>query len=165
MAKAKAPVKVPNVYSYPVEGGVRWYYKVTLTIGGQRKVFVKKNFSTQAEAAEALKVLRAQDTLNQVTVSSKMPLGDFLDKWWLRHQRTQADGGSYEQHIRLHIKPWIGSVPLAGLTSDVVSDFLSDLGDHGGKNGKPLSYSTVSKVRSVLHVAMQKAVKEKLVPV
>lgn len=160
MTRSKA--STPNIYERP---NGKYQVKVTLTVGGQKQV-LKQTFPTYEEAATYLEQKRAQATLGQLTVSSRTPLGDFLDQWWLRHQRHMAGGADdvYARHLRLYLKPQLGATALADLSSDKISDALWNLYQHGGANGRPLRHATVTKSRAILHAALSDAVRRRLIP-
>lgn len=60
----------------------------------------------------------------------------------------------YEQHLNLHIRPYLGAIKLAALTSDIVTAWETKLRNGvpapGQSNTKPRSPSMVGKVRTSL---------------
>ena len=65
---------------------------------------------------------------------------------------------SYEQYIRLHVAPFVGKKQLAKLTAQDVQSLLKNRRDAG------LSPRTVRYVFTVLHLALDQAVKWQLIP-
>ena len=88
------------------------------------------------------------------TEPSKMLLSDYLDTWLrdvsMRHRETTK--AHHEYIVRVHIKPKIGSIPLAQLTTmDIQSLYIEKL-----ESG--LSTQTVIHIHRTIHQALGQAV-------
>ena len=70
---------------------------------------------------------------------------------------------SYEQLTRSHIKPQIGSLYLNTLRVDDLQDFFNERREHGNVKAEGgLSPKTLTNLRNLLHLALDQAVKNKL---
>jgi integrase len=80
-------------------------------------------------------------------------LDEYLDAWLKRHGRSirASTQTSYAGHIRLHIKPLLGGIPLAKLRRSDVERLVDDL------EGKGLSPGTIHLVVRTLSVALAAA--------
>ena len=65
-----------------------------------------------------------------------------------------ATKGAYEEHIRVHIKPYLGEVKLAKLTAPMVQNVYNTLLEERG-----LSPKSVKNIHGVLHRALEQAKK------
>lgn len=98
---------------------------------------------------------------------SKVTLGDYLTHWlatYAQHNVRPTTYRSYEQLIRVHIRPALGNVPLQKLTPAHLQRFYSDKLVGGRSDGKPggLSPRTVRYLHSVIREALSQAVKWQL---
>ena len=83
-------------------------------------------------------------------------LGDFLDYWLeniIKIKRKPKTHHSYEQLVRLHIKPALGTEKLQKLTAEKVQSFLN------GRLSAGLSARTVGYIRAVLRSALNHALR------
>lgn len=106
-----------------------------------------------AEAKLRLEVAAGQHGAPSVTV------GDLLDRW-LAHVRadlspTTLDG--YERKIRLYLRPALGDVRLARLTTARIDALYRSLRATGGEAGKGVSAQTIRHVHAILRRALNQA--------
>lgn len=88
--------------------------------------------------------------------------GEYLERWLGgRRSLRPATVRSYEGHIRRHLIPHIGQVPLAHLSVDHLDAMLDALLDQD--QDRPLSIATVHRVRATLHCALNSAVERGLI--
>lgn len=115
--------------------------------------------STKREAERLL-----TRTLHEVESSayikpSTTPLGDFLTSWLTNHAQT-IEGStlySYRSIMRLHIIPELGHIPLNKVSPFDVQHFYDDRAAAG------LSASRIRQIHTVLHQALDQAVRWQLV--
>src|SRR5262249_9776373 len=96
-----------------------------------------------------------------VVPTERQTVGDFLTRWLadvVEGTRRPSTHRSYEQYIRLHIVPIVGKKQLAKLTAQDVQALLKNRRDSG------LAARTVRYVYTVLHLALDQAVKWQLIP-
>jgi hypothetical protein len=83
-------------------------------------------------------------------------LGDFLDQWLAEVAQPRVRAwtySGYEVHIRLHIKPTLGKIPLDRLTPQHVQALLNK------KLNQGLKPKTVRYLRGTLRTALNEAVR------
>ena len=136
---------------------------------------IRKNVlgKTQAEVKEKLK--KALDTCQRLDVSRTE---DFTVESWMRlwyevyskPNIREATQERYWNHIRFHIIPEIGHIKLSKLTGRQVQTMYNNVRDHGrvkrGPNDKrdaTLSASYIRSLHRMLHMALERAVKEQLI--
>jgi len=145
-------------------------WAAVITTGRDEKGHQKRQFiygKTRTEVAE--KLLKTQNDMKTGTYikPTKATLGEWLDTWLEQYKRNNlrpTTYSSYEQHIRVHIKPSIGHVLLQDLTPEMVQKFYNEkykTGRHDGEGG--LSSATVRKIHNILHEALDQAVLNNLV--
>lgn len=91
----------------------------------------------------------------------KITLGDYLERWLPTQRQSLAAStfSSYQRNIRLHVLPYIGSIPIQRLTAEDLDALYASLLANGRRNkgGGPLNPKTVRLVHSVLHKALADA--------
>jgi integrase len=143
------------------EGSIYWdgkRWRATVDVGRENGKRKRKYLSGKTKREVQQKLVQAQ----QVKASGlplpadRQTLGQFLDRWLADvvkpkvRPRTYA---SYEQLIRLHIKPPLGATPLAKLTPQQLQTWMND------KQGAGLSPRTVQYLRAILRRALGQALK------
>lgn len=91
--------------------------------------------------------------------SSAMPLSDFLTGWLesVRASKSANTARSYEQLVRLHVLPHVGSVRLDAFSPTDADRLFADLASAGA------SKSMQAKVYTVLRAALNQAKKQDLI--
>ena len=91
----------------------------------------------------------------------KITLGEYLERWLpTQKQRLAASTfSSYQHNIRLHVVPYIGSIPLQRLMPEDLDGLYAHLLSDGRRNkgGGELSPKSVRLVHSVIHKALADA--------
>ena len=135
-------------------------------VDGKRKT---KRFKKKADAKAFLDALSAQMSEEQTSLQSAeiLTLGDWMDRWLESYAKPTVKLStycSYEQYIRSHIKPQIGALYLNTLRVDDLQDFFNERGQNGNLKGPGwLSPKTLTNMRNLLHMALDQAVKNKLI--
>lgn len=136
---------------------------------------IRKNVlgKTQAEVKEKLR--KALDECQRIDFSRAE---DFTVETWLRlwyetyskPNIREATQERYWNHIRFHIIPEIGSIKLTKLTGRQVQTMFNNVRDHGrvkrgpkDKRDSSLSPSYIRSLHRMLHMALDRAVKEQLI--
>lgn len=141
----------PNSWQLRVYTGVdassgrkRW---VTRTIRGSER-----------EARRQLKAFLAEASDRRVRAGS---LSDLLDRWFAAASTDWSASTLRETKSLLehHLKPHLGHLLIAKLTTADIDDFYAHLRRAGGREGTPLAAGTVHRVHVVLHRALQQAVR------
>lgn len=98
----------------------------------------------------------------ELTDPSKQPLAAYLATWLDGHPDIgPSTRASYAKNIRLHVVPYLGTVPLSALTSAQVSGLYRTLLTSGRKDsreGEGLSARTVRYIATILAAALKDAV-------
>lgn len=86
-------------------------------------------------------------------------LDAYLEEWLRSHRRNVrlSTFTSYEGHVRLHISPLLGGIPLARLSPSDVRRLIDDL------ERKRLSAATIVRVVTTLRVALNAAVADRAI--
>ena len=127
---------------------------------------------TQAEAKEKLaKAIAEAETLDAQRVD-EYTLGTWLQTWYELYAKPHlrfSTAEYYRRGIELHITPRLGDIPLKKLTGRDLQWLYKDLQEHGrlreAQKGKQpgLSDSTIRGIHTMLHNALDRAVKERLI--
>lgn len=172
--KAKARRRSPGeggVFEYKTAAGkVRYGIKFVLTLeDGTKKTVLRRkgpNGETWTTKTDAQKAVR--DALGKVDKKewidpSKQPTGEYLDTWAAGLRLGESTVASYKKNIRLHLKPYLGKIPLASLTTAKIDALYRTLEEKGRRNGKGeltgegLSARTVRYIHTILRSALQAA--------
>lgn len=138
----------------------RWEAKVELgRVGGKR---VRKSFygKTRREVQEKLTAFLSAQRQGIVVVDERTTLGEFLQSW-LEAVRTRVRPKtyrSYEQIVRVHLLPTLGSIPLTKLQPHHVQRLVASRLELG------LSPRTADYCRVVLRCALNDALRWGYVP-
>lgn len=113
------------------------------------------------------KIIRSIDDGSYIE-PSRMPFGEWLDKWLFSYKQVKLKSTTfacYEQNIRLHIKPALGSIPLKDLKVDAIQDLFNTKlvkGRFDSESGG-LSPASINKIHMIIYQALKQAVKNELV--
>ena len=111
---------------------------------------------TQKEVRQKLSAALTELDSGTYIAPTSMKLGAWLDQWLQAYTGNvkPATKGAYEEHIRVHIKPYLGEVKLAKLTAPMVQNVYNTLLEEKG-----LSPKSVKNIHGVLHRALEQAKK------
>ena len=127
---------------------------------------------TQAEVKEKLAKAVAEAEAVDVRRADEYTLGTWLQTWYELYAKPHlrfSTAEYYRRGIELHITPRIGDIPLKKLTGRDLQWLYKDLQEHGrlreAQKGKQpgLSDSTIRGIHTMLHNALDRAVKERLI--
>ncbi|MBM6924302.1 site-specific integrase [Hydrogenoanaerobacterium saccharovorans] len=136
--------------------------RITKNVLGKTQAEVKEKLSKAIEESKKLDIVR----------SDEYTVAEWLRLWYELYAKpnirpTTAD--SYHRDIESHVIPRIGEIKLKKLTSRDIQKLYKDLQENGRlrkspKSQKPgLSNSTVRGIHMMLHNALDRAVKERLI--
>lgn len=154
-------------------GDIGWVYVLDVAIPGssRRRRRVRSGFATKAEALTALRAAQHADATGRLVEPTRVSVSDYLDTWLaatrsrIGDDLTSTGWRDYEIHVRRHIVPGIGDIPLQALDRNQVKAFYAWLQDgHSSRNGKKPSPKTVHNVHLTLHRALEDAVADSLIP-
>ena len=134
----------------------RRLYYVTLPGSGRRR-----HTKTFRSYEEALRMLNESVVSSSVYPGAFCSLGQWLE-WWLREDVSASRAAStlyaYQNIVRTHILPALGTVPLRSLNPLIIQNYLSQ------KLTEGLSPNTVLKHYTLLFTVLRKAAALKLLP-
>ncbi len=136
---------------------------------------IPKNVLGKSQAEVKEKLRKALDECQRIDFSRA---DDFTVESWLRlwyetyskPNIREATQERYWNHIRFHIIPEIGKIKLTKLTGRQVQTMYNNVRDHGrvkrgpkDKRDSSLSPSYIRSLHRMLHMALERAVKEQLI--
>lgn len=143
------------------ESDGRWVASVDLgDVTGKRKRRTLYGRSRK-EVAEKLKIALRDQQQGIVIAPVRLTVARFLDQWIQDIKKPSVRPKtfrSYEQNVRLYLKPELGRYQLTKLTAQMVQTMLNDLSESG------LKPNTVQRALDVLKNALGHAMKWDLVP-
>lgn len=123
-----------------------------------KREYVYKYCATQAEAAEKLRELQMEKAMGVCQGKSAVKTGAWIDTWIEKHKSPKlapATLTSYRNNARIHIKPYVGEIPLRELSTYHIQGMLDGIGG---------SLSTFIKNYNIIHGALEKAVELGMIP-
>ena len=152
----------------------RWEGRYTAGYDPETGKRITKNVlgKTQAEVKEKLAKAIEESKKLDIVRSDEYTVAEWLRLWYELYAKpnirpTTAD--NYHRGIESHVIPRIGEIKLKKLTSRDIQKMYKDLQENGRlrksqKREKPgLSNSTVRGIHMMLHNALDRAVKERLI--
>ena len=136
--------------------------RIIKNVLGKTQAEVKQKLSTAMEACKAVDVVRSDD----------YTVAEWLRTWFALYAKPNirpTTARSYQGSIELHIIPRIGCIKLNKLTGRDIQKLYKDLMENGRlrkaqKSKQPgLSSTTVRGIHMMLHNALDRAVKERLI--
>jgi len=139
-----------------------------------KQIFKNVLAKTQAECAKKLKAAIAAGKVEQAPEPAAVAftVAEWIDIWYenfIRPSLRETTRNQYESFIRHHIKPYVGAVPLARLSSLDLQKLYNKLKtsgriqtDHALPN-PGLSAKTVRSIHMMLSSCLEKAVAERLI--
>ena len=147
----------------------RWLGQVSLGYDADGKR-IRKSFSgkTRKEVADKIAAALHEVTTGTYIEPTTITLGEWLDRWMTSYKKAQLKQSTYESYdsmIETYIKPVLGDVPMAKLQGPMLQDFYNEQLESGRRKTKGgLSNRTVRYLHSIIRQALQKAVKENMLP-
>lgn len=129
-----------------------------------KRVRISRDFPLKREAEDALEQMLQERNDDRLLKPSPRTFGSFLDEWFREHAERNCSPKTTERYRQLanYVLPQVGSVPLKELSPLVLERLYGYLRDQGGKGGRALSVRTVRHIAGLVHVALQTAVRWKL---
>ncbi|ADP78334.1 integrase family protein [Pseudofrankia inefficax] len=95
----------------------------------------------------------------------RLTVGQYLDEWLEGKRRLRPSARrTYESHLRVHLKPWLGKVPLVGLRADHIDKAFRQIEAAGASKPQPTGPATIERIRDTLRNALNDAVDRRLIP-
>lgn len=136
---------------------------------------IRKNVLGKSQAEVKEKLRKALDECQRIDFSraAGFTVESWLRLWYETYSKPnirEATQERYWNHIRFHIIPETGKIKLAKLTGRQVQTMYNNVRDHGrvkrgpkDKRDSSLSPSYIRSLHRMLHMALERAVKEQLI--
>jgi integrase len=153
---------MPRLRDGVIKRGASWSYVIRVPdpATGVNKPKWVGGFATEDDAKAARDEARVRARRGEYVSRSASTLADYLSEWLDAHASTVKPKtlAGYRHDIDHYIVPRIGRMRLQSLRPAVISKLYRDLAEHGGRDGRPLSVSTVSHIHRTLRKALADAV-------
>jgi integrase len=145
-----------------IKRGGSWSYVIRVpdpATGATRPKWVG-GFDTAEAAKAARDEARIRARRGEFVNRSTSTVAGYLAEWVEAHAATVKPKtfAGYRHDIDHYIVPRIGRMRLQALRPTVISKLYRDLAEHGGRDGRPLSATTVSHIHRTLRKALADAV-------
>lgn len=165
-----------SVFEYKLrDGTVRYGIKFDApTADGDRKQVLRRRDTNgqpwldRDSATAALREALVKVGRNEWIDPSRQPLAEYLRTWIDGLRIAPGSVTTYQNLAENHVIPYIGSTPLASITSARLTKLYRDLERSGARSrkgertGNPLSLHTVRMVHVMLHAAFEAAVDDEV---
>lgn len=137
--------------------GSTWSYYFNLgMVDGKRKRRENRDFKTNKEAQEALKItLNEYEICCSVVDESNITTADYFDYWYKEYVLINCEYNTQEYYKRIiknHIKPYLCVYKLKPLTPAILQEFINQ------KDLSELSKSSIDNFHRVLSEALKSVV-------
>lgn len=155
MAKRRARRGEGTVYYSRTDR--RWVARYPLGIVKGRRKAKRVRAASERAARAALEELRR--IYGAGASAQTATLDEYLDDWLARHRDVEPSTlRSYRDHVEHHISPLLGGIPVARLRPHDVDRLIADRLAATSKRGRPYSPTTVRRIVTTLHIALEEAV-------
>lgn len=153
---------MPRLRDGVIKRGASWSYviRVSDSATGVSKPKWLGGFDTEEAAKAARDEARIRARRGEFVSRSTSTVAAYLAEWVEAHAATVKPKtlAGYRHDIDHYIVPHIGRMRLQALRPAVISKLYSELAEHGGQDGRPLSAITVSHIHRTLRKALADAV-------
>ncbi|WP_161555111.1 tyrosine-type recombinase/integrase [Brevibacillus sp. VP] len=147
------------IYEYKKNGKTHYYYAFEVKdADGKRKTIKKRGFTGKTEAREAEREARVSWDRGLYIDPSKMTYGEYVTTW-LENKQDLSEQSRYtnEGHLRTHIIPAIGNIPIQKISVINIEQFIKVLQEKG------LASGTVKKIFNLVNTSLNAAAKKELI--
>ena len=102
----------------------------------------------------------------ELTEESRMTLGEWLDIWLIEYAEPTVRPSTikgYRGYVEKNLKPYLGHKQICKITTAEIQSLYRKLQKEGAVNGGPLAGTTVRRIHSMLHLALDIAVNRHLI--
>jgi integrase len=152
-------------------GRITWGYSIDAgkNENGKRKQIFKSGFERKKDADDALRLKLNEKDQGELVKPDPTTFAAFLKEWFKEHAERNCTPKTVERYRELaaYVLPHIGGIKLQDLSALTLERVFNRLKDAGGRNRKtkqarPLSAKTVHHISSLVHVALDTAIRWKL---
>lgn len=147
------------IYEYEKGGKPHYYYAFEVKdVNGKRKTIKKRGFKGKTEARKAEAAARTGWERGTYIDPSKVTFGEYIIDWLKNKQDVSAETRiTNDGHIKNHINPVIGAIPLQKVKVDDIEKLIKNMQDKG------LSDGTVRKVFNLVQTCFKTAQRKELI--
>jgi integrase len=129
--------------------GGRWIAQASIDGGARRRFYGKTRAEANAKLQSALGAVRA----GLPVPTDRLTVAEYLDDWLTGASRAlrPSTASTYERHIRLHILPSLGRLPVARLRPEQLDRL------YAGLLAKGLSRTSVQHIHAILRRSLSQA--------
>jgi hypothetical protein len=134
-----------------------------------RKQIFKSGFKLKSDADDALRQKLNEKDAGELVKADPTTLAAFLQEWFREHAERNCTPKTVERYRQLaaYVVPHIGGTKIQDLSALTLERVFNRLKDAGGrhrrtKQPRPLSAKTVRHIAGLLHVALETAIRWKL---
>ena len=153
---------MPRLRDGVIKRGASWSYVIRIPdpATGVTKPRWVGGFATEHDAKAARDEARVRARRVEYVNRSSSTVADYLAEWADAHAAAVKPKtlAGYRHDIDHYIVPRIGRTRLQALRPAVISKLYRELSEHGGRDGRPLSATTVSHIHRTLRKALADAV-------
>jgi integrase len=152
-------------------GRITWGYSIDAgkDENDRRKQIFKSGFATKGAAGTALRHVLNQKDEGDLVKPDPTNFAAVLQQWFKEHAERNCTPKTVERYRQLaaYILPHIGTTKLQDLSALMLERIFNRLKDSGGwnrktKTARPLSAKTVRHIAGLVHVALETALRWKL---
>lgn len=153
-------------------GTITWGYSIDCgkDENGKRKRIFKAGFERKKDAEDALRKILNEKDEGELVKPDPTTFAAFLQEWFREHAERNCSGKTVERYRQLaaYILPRIGATKLQDLSALTLERVFNRVKDVGGRDRKkkvprPLSAKTVRHIAGLVHVALDTAIRWKLI--
>ncbi len=153
---------MPRLRDGVIKRGGSWSYVIRVPdpATGVSKPQWVGGFDTEEDAKAARDEARVRARRGEYVNRSTSTVAHYLAEWVEAHASAVKPKtlAGYRHDIDHYIVPRIGRMRLQALRPAVISKLYRDLSEHGGRDGRPLSATTISHIHRTLRKALADAV-------
>lgn len=156
-----------QIYEYPTAGGARYGFIIDIGIpGGERQQVRRQGFRTRKVARQERDRLLLEQDNGLYIKRPRMPFVDYMSEWLDGREAIgdlrPATVKRYRDDLKRLRRHRVGAAPLVELQARHLDGFYRDLLAKGGTGQRPLSPTTVRHLHTVVHKALDDAVRQEL---
>ena len=101
---------------------------------------------------------------------TRICFGEWLDTWLTEYKQDSVAPSTYDSYrviVKHHLKPGLGKIPLARITTDQIQNLLNSKSKDGARRDNRrggLSPSSILKIKIIISASIKQAVKNRLIP-
>jgi integrase len=152
-------------------GSITWGYSIDAgkDENGKRKQIFKSGFARKGDAQTALRQKLNQKDEGELVKPDPTTFAAFLQEWFKEHADRNCTPKTVERYHQLaaYVLPHVGATKLQDLSALTLERVFNHVKDSGGRDRKakaqrPLSAKTVRHIAGLVHVALDTAIRWKL---